>query len=102
MEFLNRSATLTGEKVVSRESNEMEEAIVRIIQKIERPPSEGVVWNRLKGKANGWDRDDFRKKIEVLENQGVLLSKIHQGKRGPKTKVYAVAPEALVTYELNN
>ena len=102
MEFLNRSATLTGEKVVSHESNEMEEAIVRIIQKIERPPSEGVVWNRLKGKAKGWDRSDFRKKIEELENQGILLSKIHQGKRGPKTKVYAVAPEALVTYELNN
>ena len=97
MEYLNRSTTMTGEKVVSTEGNEMEAAILAGISATVasgRTSSEAVVWNRTRGSSKGWDRSAFVKKLNELEERGEIISMMSQGKRGKKTKIYTVHGQA--------
>lgn len=99
MEYLNRSTTITGEKTVTTEGNEMEDSIVRAIIATTdsgTPASDGKIWSRATGKRKGWDREAFSKKLISMEERGILISRMHQGKRGPKTKVYGVRGQAML------
>ena len=97
MEYLNRSTTMTNDRVVTTEGNDMQDAIMTAISAMVasgQPASEGKIWSRTRGKSKGWDRMEFVKRLNFLEENGNLISSTSTGSRGPKSKIYAVQGQA--------
>lgn len=89
MEYLNRSSTLTAEKVAQVEGNAMDDAILKwSLYWTEKQGyvTRGKIDNKIDVKKNGWDNAVVSKRIEALIDSGYLLVDPRSGKRGPASR----------------
>ncbi|QRI45590.1 DNA binding protein [Gordonia phage RoyalG] len=95
MEYLDRTTSMTAEKTVTSEGNEMEDGILTaaagaIAFKDKGYATEGDIWLRSGGKRKGWDRDAFNRKLERLIDRGELVVDPRTAARGPKGHRYVL------------
>ncbi|AUE22120.1 helicase [Gordonia phage BirksAndSocks] len=109
MEFLDRTTSMTAEKTVTSEGNEMEDAILvaaagAIAYKDKGYATGGDLWLRSSGKKKGWDQDVFRRKVEKLVEYGELVVDPRTAARGPKGHRYVLpgSPALKVVQNKNN
>ncbi|UTN91164.1 DNA binding protein [Gordonia phage PokyPuppy] len=95
MDYLDRTTSMTAEKTVTSEGNEMEDGILAaaagaIEYKDKGYATEGDLWMRSSGKKKGWDKDAFRRKVEKLVEFGELVVDPRTAARGPKGHRYVL------------
>lgn len=91
MEYLNRSTTLSGEKVTKTFGGQMEDKIIHAVKYYtgrDGYATIGKINNHVKPSKMGWDPADIRKRLEMLVDEGSLMLDPRQAARGPKKARY--------------
>ncbi|QSL99647.1 DNA primase [Gordonia phage Austin] len=91
MEYLNRSTTLSGEKITITQGGEMENKIVKAVEywtKKSGYATDGKIKSFVNVNKMGWDPADIRKRLEMLVERGIIMIDPRQAARGPRSSRY--------------
>lgn len=103
MEYLNRAANLSAQKIVVTHGGEIEEKLIHIVTLFTKGKkgyaTSGDINDRIKRGNHPWDPAEVHKRLESLIDRGEIVIDPRTAARGPKSQRYIV-PSALGAADL--